>query len=262
MNKKIFMIILTCVTIACIIIGAASHLRFAARPSVGRTVSRAIKNGFKSVTSDEYDYDFDEDLDDDFDIEIEATSGKNAFTNELQAFDSVKIDAHVMGVSIERGNRFEISGSYTKAGLKPGITVSGGTLKINQPDYKSKLVTNGNCKIVITVPFGTQLEAINLDIDVGAVELSGIDVQNINANTDVGAIAIKNVEFHQLKANSDVGAISVELTQAINEYNIDARSDVGAIQVNGANAKRRYSQQGNTSKTIKIKTDVGGIEIK
>ena len=167
-----------------------------------------------------------------------------------------------MGVSVQRGNRFEISGSYSKEPLKPSFSISGGTLRINQPKYRTKLVTNGNCKIVITVPFGTQLDSANIDIDVGAVELDGIDVEDVQINTDVGAISIENVEFRELKANSDVGAVSVELTQAVSEYNMDIKSDVGAIEVNGTSRKRKYSQDGSTNKRIRIKTDVGGIAIK
>lgn len=264
MNKKTFIIIISCVTIACIIAGAYINLGHVGRTvsSVGRSVSRSVRKSIKDAKNGEYDYDYDFDDDYDFDIDgDDAVIGTKTFENALEAFEAVNIDAKVMGVSIERGNRFEISGSYTRAALKPGFKVSGGTLRITQPEYKRKLVTNGNCKIVITVPFGTKLETINANIDVGAIELNGIDAEEIEINTDVGAIALSNVEFQWLKANSDVGAVSVHLTQPINEYTIDAKSDVGGIQVDGASIKRKYYRQGSTDKRIKIKTDVGGIEI-
>jgi hypothetical protein len=249
MNKRIFLIIISCVTIACIIIGACIHLRFSwpAFSSVRRSVSKAVEKSFEGV--DDYD---------DYDFVPETRT----FETDLQVFDSIKIDANVMGVSVERGNRFGISGTYAREALKPSFSVSGATLKITQPHNKIKLVTNGNCKIVITIPYGINLESVDINVDVGAVALKGIDLEDAQINTDVGAIAVENVEFRELRANSDVGAVSVELAQPISEYNIDAKSDVGAIQVNGSNAKRKYSQTGSTNKRIKIKTDVGGIDIK
>ena len=248
MNKRIFLIIISSVTIACIIIGAFIHMRFSMPvfSSVRRSVSKAVERSLDTV--DEYDdYDF--------------TPETRNFTNSLEVFDSITVNGRVMGISIERGNRFEISDTYTREALKPSFSVSGATLKITQPGYKSKLVTNGNCKIVITVPYGITLDSIEINVDVGAVALKGIDLEEADINTDVGAIAVENVEFDEIKANSDVGAVSIELVRPISEYNIDAKSDVGAIQVNGANAKRKYSQTGSTSKTVKIRTDVGGIDI-
>lgn len=262
MNKRIFLIIITCVTIACIIIGSVVNLRFTVPSfsSVGRTVSKAVKKSLDSARNlDNDDYDFDEDIDIDID---DSVPGTHTFTNPLQEFDSIAIDANIMGVSVERGNRFEITGSYSKEALKPSFSVSGGTLKITQPKYRTKLVSNNNCKIVITIPYGNPLESVDINVDVGAVALKGIDLEDAQVVTDVGAVAVENVEFRELSVKSDVGAVAVELTQSVDEYNIDVRSDVGAIQINGAKVRRKYSKTGSTNKRINIKTDVGGIEIK
>ncbi len=262
MNKRIFLIIITCATIACIIIGSVVHLHFTVPSfsSVGRTVSKAVKKSLDSARNlDNDDYDFDEDIDIDID---DSVPGIQTFTNALQEFDSIAIDANIMGVSVERGNRFEISGSYSKEALKPSFSVSGGTLKITQPKYRTKLVSNNSCKIVITIPYGNPLESVDINVDVGAVALKGIDLEDAQVVTDVGAVAVENVEFRELSVKSDVGAVAVELTQSVDEYNIDVRSDVGAIQINGAKVRRKYSKTGSTNKRINIKTDVGGIEIK
>lgn len=265
MNRKLFLIIISSVTVLCIILGACIHLGHAwsgSVKSVGKSVSKAVRQGIKVTRS--YDFHIDDDEDElDIDIDDEdAESGTKNFSNTLSQFDSVEIDANVMGVKIERGNSFEISGSYTKTHLKPNVNITGGTLRISQPDYRRNRVTNGNCKIVITVPFGTRMDSFNAGIDVGAVSLKGIDIEDIQIKTDVGAIAVENVKFNELNATSDVGAVSVELTDSVNEYNIDIKSDVGGIQVDNRNVKRKYSQSGSTNKKIKIRTDVGGIEVK
>ncbi len=262
MNKKIFMIIITSITIVCIIAGTFYHFRYTMSDvaKVGKSISKSIKRGFDS----ESDWDFDKDYDEDFDAASSDSilPSKHTFTNPLPDFDTVSISGNVMGISIKRGNRFEISGSYNKEPLKPSFSVSGGTLRVSQPDYKKKLVTNGNCKIEIIIPFGTTLDFVDIDVDVGAVSVEGIDITRATIDTDVGAIAFKNVEFSGLTANSDVGAVSLELLHPVSEYNIEVKSDVGGIQINNANVRRKYSQAGSSNKKITIKTDVGGIEIK
>ena len=262
MKKNIFLIIITCVTVFCILLGSFIHLSYQ-KPlirSTGKTISRAIRDGLRGVKNDirdDFDNDYDEDLDEDFgeafdeDFDGDSDTGTQKFSSQLEIFDTIEIDGKVMGVTIERGNRYEISGSYVRNALKPNYSVSGGTLRITQPKYRNKLVPNGNCKIVIVVPFGIQMDSIDINVDVGAVELKGIDVLDITVKTDVGAIAVSNVEFRDLKADSDVGAISVEVTKPLSEYNVDIKSDVGGIQVNNQNCKRKYSASGTTNKRIK-----------
>ena len=48
MNKRIFLIIISCVTIVCIVVGACIHLRFAVPTfsSVRRSISRAVEEGY------------------------------------------------------------------------------------------------------------------------------------------------------------------------------------------------------------------------
>lgn len=260
MNKKIFMIIITSITVVCIIAGTFYHFRYTMSDvaDIGKNISKSVKRSFKS----DRDFNWDDDFDFDADTDESISPDKHNFTNQLSDFDSIAIKGHVMGISIKRGNRFEISGSYNKTPLKPSFSVSGGTLKVSQPDYKRKLVTNGNCKIEITLPFGTNLDTVDINVDVGAVSIEGVDLDQATINTDVGAIAFENVEFQELTANSDVGAVSLELLHPVSEYTIDAKSDVGGIHVNNSNVKRRYSQTGSSGKRITIRTDVGGIEVK
>ena len=266
MNKKIFLIIITCVTVLCILVGSFMHLGYQrnAFRSVGRNVSRAIRNSFRGVKNGDYsdsdlEYDFDDF--DDIDDSDEDWVGKESKSAELEKFETIDINGSVMAVKIERGNSYSIDVYYAKKELRPAYKVTGQVLKINQPDYKSGRSTNGKCSVVIKVPFGAKIDNIKINVDVGAIELKNIDTEDAEINTDVGAISIDNVVFENLKANSDVGAVSISLVDDINNYGIDAKTQLGGIEVSGRSAKRKYTQKGTTSKNIKIKTEVGGIDI-
>ena len=101
MNKRTFMIIISCVTILCIIAGAYINLRHAG-PSIskiGRNVSRSVRNSIKNANDG--DYDFDDDFDFDIDIDDnDSASGGKTFSNSLESFDTVSVNAKVMGITV------------------------------------------------------------------------------------------------------------------------------------------------------------------
>ena len=264
MKKNTFLIILTCITVACIIIGSGVHLGFNTRPirRAGRTFSRVFRLGIDAFENDDYGSgDFEIDFDDD----IEETDGKFSHTEskELNKFDSIRIEGNVMAVTIGQGKGYSATVWYSSRKLVPSYEISGGRLTINQPYYSRKLTTNGKCRVDITVPAGVELDSVTLNVDVGAVEIKDVAIKDAEIKTDVGAVSVEEVDFEELSINTDVGAVMVELNNPVSEYNIDVKSDVGEVVVDGKKAKRhKYRGDGTTRKRIKINADVGGIEIK
>ena len=251
MKKTVFLIIITAITVLCILLGAFRHLHISDKPSkkFGSSIGRSIHNATSFAD------DFFDDLDDD------AEWSYNDSDN-LEKFDSIKIDGHVMGIEIKYGSTYSINTKYIHDWMKPAHKVSDGVLKISQPGFRRKRVANGNCKVSITIPQGIKLDSLHINVDVGGVTIDDLQIEDGVISTDVGGIDLDNVEFETFKITSDVGGVSVNLASPISEYTLDVRSDIGGISVTGASAKRSYSQYGTTDKYLKVKTDVGGIEIK
>ena len=225
MKRSIYLIIISIVTILCILIGAFSNLRYSGRGF--RTIKRAVEKTFSSGDYD-YDFDIDSDLvfeDDDFD------EGTLEFDNEeLSKFDTVAVEGSVLGLTIERGNSYSISSKYSRPSLKPEYSLRDGKLYIKQRMKRKSLIGNNKCEVKITVPFGATIKKLDVDVDVGAVELSGFDVDTASVRTDVGAVAVSKLDFNDLYIKSDVGAVAIELLEDIKLYDIDASSDIGAIR--------------------------------
>lgn len=259
MKKNIFLIILTLVTVLCIIVGASRHLGLPRKSfsSVASSIRRGLRSGKFNFHIDSYDDD-DEATDFDFDDE----DPKSFDSETISEFTELDVNLRVAGLTIERGNKWQIESKYAYSFLKPEYSLKNGKLTITQPYYKNKNLTNKSCKVVITVPFGTELSKVSIKMDVGAVELNGFDIKKGSIDTDVGAISISSVDFEDLDLDSDVGAVSIELVEPIEEYSININSDLGGIVVDGRNEKRRYSQKGSKDKQLRINTDVGGVEVK
>ena len=258
MKKNVFLIIITLITVFCIIVGSVHHLGVSRKSynSVASSIRRGLSRGGLHFNFSDDDFDEDEDYDED------DEDSKSFDTETISEFDELEVKLKVGGLKIERGNKWEIQARYAHSYLKPEYTLKNGKLKIVQPGIKNQHLNNKGCNVVIVVPFGTEIDKLNVKMDVGAVELSGFDIKSGSIDTDVGAIAISNVNFNDLDLDSDVGAVSVELVEPVEKYDININSDLGGIVIDGKNVKRRYSQKGDKDKRLRINTDVGGIEVK
>lgn len=259
MKRTTYVIILAIVTIFCIIFGAYINLKHSAGgiKKAGKAVSKAFTRDYLDADDDDdlFDYDdYDDDDDDDDAMEFDSEA--------LSAFDVVSVEGSVLALVISRGSSYSIDARYNNPRLQPEYSLNNGRLRISQKRKIRRLVGNSKCKVTITVPYGVTLDKLDVDVDVGAIELSGFDVDTASISTDVGAISVNRVDFKDMVIKSDVGAVSIELLDDVEKYDINASSDIGSIVVNDESVKRRYNQAGSNGKRLKLNTDVGGIEIK
>jgi len=243
MKKTVLLIVLGVITIFCICYGTYKHLK-----------------GFDSIFKDGINISFD---DDEYDND-EKNDGKYSIDEKLEKFSSIRLNAAVMGITIEQGDEFRIESSFNKEILRPVFSINGNQLVVTQGRRKQQGINMGsqNCRTVITIPSGTSLSSIDIDSNVGNVRLREIDAEDIDVNLNVGEIDVRNVDFTEINCNTNVGEISINPVSKLNEYDINASTDVGEIRINGRNYKKRYNSSGNGHKKIKANTNVGEINVK
>lgn len=247
MKKKIYMTILTIITVLCIIVGCGIHLY-------------GWEDGFLLTGG--------------------RGSGNKADDVDLSEFHSMKADLRVCNLTIEQGQRYGISYDCNEE-LEPEIDVRDGVLILSQKKKKIwKMINNQNCNITVTVPADTQLERFLAETDVGDLDIRQMEIQYFDAQIDVGQLDISdctlgNVSiesdtgdihlgaciFDDLDIDSDLGTIKVNSKRSLKDYSMDLNTDLGNISVNGEEEKREYSNQGNRDKRITIDVDCGDIEI-
>lgn len=242
MKKTVLLIVLGVITIFCICYGTYKHLK-----------------GFDAIFKDGINISFD---DDEYDND-EKNDGKYSIDEKLEKFSSIRLNAAVMGITIEQGDEFRIESSFNKEILRPVFSINGNQLVVTQGRRKQQGINMGsqNCRTVITIPSGTSLSGIDIDSNVGNVRLREIDAEDIDVNLNVGEIDVRNVDFTEINCNTNVGEISINPVSKLNEYDINASTDVGEIRINGRNYKKRYNSSGNGHKKIKANTNVGEINV-
>lgn len=279
MKKNVYLIILTIVTVICIIGGTCYHL-------VGWGVSFLSHLPFASFYSDSDD------------TESSGTTLSTG-TVSLPSFNTVKIDSKVMNLSIEKGDDYSIQCDSTEK-LNPKYEIKDNTLIVSQKQ-KIKIhnfMNTQKCSVHITIPEDTTLELINVDgatgdinlsnldvttlkidnsvgdvkmddcktdsIDIdtstGDVKLNGCEANEINVDTSVGDTVLKDIIFEKLYVDGSVGDVKVSSPKDLSGYAYDLDTSIGDVSINGVSHKKEYQQKGTGGK-ITVDNSTGDISI-
>ena len=279
MKKNVYLIILTLVTVICIIGGTCYHL-------VGWGVSFLSHLPFASFYSDSDDTE---------------SSGTTLSTDTvlLPSFNTVKIDSKVMNLSIEKGDDYSIQCDADKK-LNPKYEIKDNTLIVSQKQ-KIKVhnfMKNPKCSVHITIPEDTTLELINIDGATGDISLSNLDVttlkidnsvgdvkmdnckiasigidtstgdvklndceaNEIDVDTSVGDTVIKDNIFEKLYVDGSVGDVKVSSSKDLSDYAYDLDTSIGDVSINGVSHKKEYQKKGTGGK-ITVDNSTGDISI-
>ena len=279
MKKNVYLIILTIVTVICIIGGTCYHL-------VGWGVSFLSHLPFASFYSDSDD------------TESSGTTLSTG-TVSLPSFNTVKIDSKVMNLSIEKGDDYSIQCDADEK-LNPKYEIKDNTLIVSQKQ-KIKVhnfMKNPKCSVHITIPEDTTLELINIDGATGDISLSNLDVttlkidnsvgdvkmdnckiasigidtstgdvklndcdaNEIDVDTSVGDTVIKDNIFEKLYVDGSVGDVKVSSSKDLSDYAYDLDTSIGDVSINGVSHKKEYQQKGTGGK-ITVDNSTGDISI-
>lgn len=250
MKKTVLLIILGVVTVFCVIFGTIRH--------VGKGFN-FFNNPVIHLGDDDPEVNYSWKWHSDSDGNKESNFSIN---QSLEKFSAIKIDASVMEIKLEEGDKFYFDSTFTRDWLRPKLSVEKGTLEIKQGSQKNGFKGgNNNCRVVITIPRGTKLSDIDIASNVGDIKLRKLLAENIDIRTNVGEVSVRDVDFDKIEVDSNVGEVSVEPVSSIAEYSISASTDVGKVRVDGKNYKRSYNISGSSGKKIKINTNVGEINI-
>ena len=279
MKKNVYLIILTLVTVICIIGGTCYHL-------VGWGVSFLSHLPFASFYSDSDDTE---------------SSGTTLSTGTvlLPSFNTVKIDSKVMNLSIEKVDDYSIQCDADEK-LNPKYEIKDNTLIVSQKQ-KIKVhnfMKNPKCSVHITIPEDTALELINIDGATGDISLSNLDVttlkidnsvgdvkmdnckiasigidtstgdvklndceaNEIDVDTSVGDTVIKDNIFEKLYVDGSVGDVKVSSSKDLSDYAYDLDTSIGDVSINGVSHKKEYQQKGTGGK-ITVDNSTGDISI-
>lgn len=249
--KKVFIATLSAVTVLCIVVGTMVH----------------VGGWFQGFS-------------------FGGDSGEPiSYDEEQQEFRSLKIEADVMSVTIQKGDSYRISYEASEQRLAPKIELKGDILMITQSFRAFNFLRFGShkCKMTLTVPEGVQLGGVEFDLDVGELILSDLSVDHmkiatdvgnvemascggkrLEAESDVGNIDIRSSEFMDAEIETDVGNVSYSAARDLSSYDLTLATDIGKVTVDGESCKKQFNQAASADADkhrLAIETDTGSIDI-
>ena len=267
MKKTTYLIVISVITIVCVIAGSIYHIGGFSIPGVFHIGSGESDTKVTSIELDD--------------------GSVSADTVNLDKFSNIDMELQIMDVTIQRGDFLGISYECSKKEYVPQINVKDDMLTVKQKIKKKINVGNvKKCKMILTVPDDITLDnieistdvgdikidnvngdAFTLESDVGDVKLTGITGEKLSINTDVGDVKFAECSFANSEISTDTGDVKVEGIDDLNKYTVDFSTDIGDVKVNGKNQKKHYWQEASSgddseeNRNFTISTNIGDIVV-
>ena len=236
MKKSIYIAIISAITVFCIIWGSWYHI-----------------SGFAENLKEKFHMNFSSDKND----PIVNKSESNII---LENFDRIEADIKVGDFKIVKGDSFKYSYSANRAWLIPEIKITKGTLSIKQSGKSKTNVGSNNASVTITVPEDTIFSDLDIDVNVGEVNLSDFFADKINVDVNVGEINLKNVDFTKGEFEVDVGDLQVNGVKDPSSYSLDIKCSIGDTNAFG-NSGKKIKTDVSDKKYINADIDIGSCEL-
>lgn len=253
MAKKIYLIILSFITMICVIVGIA-HYGFN-WDSDGRWINWRSLSG--KVTSDT--------------VNIETGSNVDLI-----------IDMDVADIDIKQGSAWKFSYECSE-GLEPAVEVKDGAVTITQKRQKHSanlFGKNEKCKVVLVVPQKVELGTIKADLAMGDIDMYAINCTSCDITCNMGDCDIESCNlgktlftcnmgdcdimyssFVSFDASMNMGDIDLNCSMDVSDWNIELKCNMGEVQVNDDECGSKFQQSGDAEGYINIANDMGDIEL-
>lgn len=249
MKKTIYLFVLTVITIAAILVGISIHLG-------GFSLEFfRISHWFGNVNSGD---------------EISTSANLDEFT-------TVHLDASALDITLVSGNDFKMEYKGSEK-LRPEVNVDQGVLTVEQKASGHLVSVSGD--LVITVPEGTAMDTIEMEVSAGDIEVENIQantvkldvsagdidvvggtIETIDVECSAGDVDIEKCEFNNLTTDLSAGDMDVTVTDSVKNYEIEAEASLGNVYVDGQKEGASYEQGGSGTKYMKIDVSAGDISI-
>lgn len=232
MKKNIYLIIITIITVVCIIAGSLYHIGGFALGLFDNLIPRSDK------------------------------SPGNVCTEELSVdeFSNLVFDTTISNINVKTGDSYMVSYKCNER-LVPKIKSSGDTLTISQ-NKGSNYRRNTTSEITVTIPEGAALNKLSFDTGVGDLYVTDCSFAICDVDGGTGNLSFENCAFDEMDIDGGTGNITVTSSQSLDGYMMDLDSGTGDITINGNDYDDEYEVNEHAKKHLVIDSGLGDIVVK
>ena len=271
MKKDIYLTILIVVTAVCMLFGTLYHTGILKK-------SAKFVYGTSEMKHEKIDV---EDLLDPDSPKTEETDVKKTETaGRTDAITEITADLGLGDLKIRQGSAFEVQYEGNEK-FEPEVEIENGRLTIEQKSREVNLTWgNHKCEVTVTVPEGTKLASVDIDLGLGDMELvsltisSGtihnslgdIEVENcrlgtMNIESDMGDVDVKECAFRELTVDQNMGDVDVTTRQDMSAASIELETSLGEVKINGKGQGTEFRTDGDGGVLLAVENDMGDIKL-
>ena len=132
-----------------------------------------------------------------------------------KSFSDLIVDAGVASITIQSGSAYSVTQSYADDRYALLFKANGDKLKITQRSSHAGDAIgakNVNVDLVITVPAGTELDKMDIDLGIGKLTIDGVVADKGDFDIGVGDVEIRGIgDPHDYDLDVDLGIGNIEL---------------------------------------------------
>lgn len=201
------------------------------------------------------------------------------YNEEVESFTNVEVQVNVLDVYIQSGDKYEVNIECDER-VKPELEINDNTLILKSLKNVKNLPSDIKNVCYITVPADISLDSINMNSDIGDVQLDNIlaqnsiltvsigdiivnnsDIQILGIDAPVGDVTLVDTKFDNIQAQVDAGDIQITTTENLSDYSFDIQTAIGDININDREYEENYTKTGSTDKQIKVISSVGDVKV-
>ncbi len=285
MNRRIYILIITLVTVLICVSAFAYH--------TGRAIS-----GCAACLSEDIEWNGST-------LREWAKEGSELSGNYVEedyianGYTDIDLKGAVADVTIKEGDDYSFH-FYGDEVLKPDVSVKNNTLVATQKKVRTNFTNNHRyAEITITVPKGTlkhiELDSavgnatikklscdsidavmavgtiyvedvtcsgkVKIEANVGEIRLTGSTFGDMNLNSDVGEVYISGCDFEDAEIDSDIGNVTIKGIDP-DKYDFDVDCSLGDFEYNGKDyGKRGRINNKEARYTLNVNADIGSVDI-
>lgn len=162
--------------------------------------------------------------------DAEVLSGD--FVREISYSGSLKrletnVGVHILEIREGDGDTISFEGKNCD---RVQCYVKNGTLYVKDVGLNKKYNHINGRELVLTVPKGIRWESVEMDVDIGGVELEALEAKAVDLETEIGSIQIGQLTADFLKAQASMGSVEIQKAQL---NGLEAEADMGSIELSG-----------------------------
>lgn len=209
----------------------------------------------------------------------DTSSNIYTYNEEVERFTNIEAQVNVIDVYIQSGDKYEVKIECDER-VKPELEIKDNILILKSLQDVDNIPYNTKNVCYITVPVDTELGSININSDVGDVQIdntlaqniiltvsvgdvmvNGSDIKTCDIDASVGDVTLTDTKFDNIQAQVDTGDTQITTTENLSDYSFDIKTAVGDININNDEYEEKYTKTGSADKQIKVTSSVGYVKV-